>query len=247
MAPITVAFGPSASYNLLSAAVPGLLCYGAYRVASLWLPSQAGAVPAGWPGNLPGAVMPAGYRVGTMPTTMPALDRPIASDHSGPIVVEFPFGICGGTPTCGAQFAPEAQVLATADGHPRAVGFIARVPAPTLTGIKAHALYAGLVRIWQAAARNSPAEVAAARLDARAMNVGWVLVWPQQHAQRGKPVRYFNPGVTGYLRQTGVRFAYQADGVLVYQVASPVARHENRLRPVTIRVSRSGLRPSALG
>src|SRR6266702_6686049 len=91
MAPITVAFGPSASYNLLSAAVPGLLCYGAYRVA-------------------------------------------IASDHSGPIVVEFPFGICGGTPTCGAQFAPEAQVLATADGHPRAVGFIARVPAQRSPG-----------------------------------------------------------------------------------------------------------------
>ena len=47
MMPVTVTFGPSASYNLLSAAMPGLLCYAAYRVARLWLPSQAGAIAAG--------------------------------------------------------------------------------------------------------------------------------------------------------------------------------------------------------
>src|SRR5215469_11432980 len=46
MMPVTVAFGPSASYNLLSAAMPGLLCYAAYRVARLWL-SPPGAIAAG--------------------------------------------------------------------------------------------------------------------------------------------------------------------------------------------------------
>src|SRR5690348_16355487 len=47
MMPVTVLFGPSASYNLLSILMPGLMCYAAYRVARLWLPTQTGAVFAG--------------------------------------------------------------------------------------------------------------------------------------------------------------------------------------------------------
>jgi hypothetical protein len=47
MTPVTLAFGPSASYNLLSIACPGLLCYAMYRAARLWLPSQTGAIAAG--------------------------------------------------------------------------------------------------------------------------------------------------------------------------------------------------------
>ena len=47
MMPITVVFGPSASYNLLSILMPGLMCYAAYRLARLWLPTQTGAVFAG--------------------------------------------------------------------------------------------------------------------------------------------------------------------------------------------------------
>ena len=45
--PVTLIFGPSASYNLLSVALPGLFCYAMYRVARLWLPSQTGAIAAG--------------------------------------------------------------------------------------------------------------------------------------------------------------------------------------------------------
>ena len=47
MLPVTVLFGPSASYNLLSILMPGLMCYAAYRVARLWVPTQTGAVFAG--------------------------------------------------------------------------------------------------------------------------------------------------------------------------------------------------------
>ena len=182
--------------------------------------AAAALLEAGWPGSLPAGVMPAAYRVGAMPTAMPALDRPIAAGPPGSVVVDFPFGICSGLPAYGAQFPPEAQVLATADGHPRAVGFIARVPAPTIAGISHHAFYAGLVRIWRGTTRNSPAQVAAARLDARAMNVGWVLVWPQQHLLGGRLVRFWNRGVISYLGRTGFRLAYQADGVLVYRAAA---------------------------
>jgi hypothetical protein len=192
----------------------------ALAMSALVVVAAAGLLEAGWSGNLPAAVMPAAYRVGVMPTALPVLDRPIAASRPGSIVVDFPFGICGGLPTYGAQFPPEAQVLATADGHPRAVGFVARVPAPTIAGISKHAFYTGLVRIWRGTTRNSPAQVAAARLDARAMNVGWVLVWPQQQLRDGKEVRFWNPGVLGYLARTGFRFAYQADAVLVYRAAS---------------------------
>ena len=47
MMPVTLAFGPSASYNLLSIVLPGLLCYAMYRAAPLWLRTQTGAIAAG--------------------------------------------------------------------------------------------------------------------------------------------------------------------------------------------------------
>ena len=36
-------------------------------------------------------------------------------------------------------------MLATADGHPRAVGYLSRLPAPTLAAIRRHPFYAGLL------------------------------------------------------------------------------------------------------
>src|SRR6266516_3183349 len=47
MTPVTLTFGPSASYNLLSIACPGVLCYAMYRAARLWLPTGFGAIAAG--------------------------------------------------------------------------------------------------------------------------------------------------------------------------------------------------------
>jgi hypothetical protein len=180
----------------------------------------AGVLEAGWPGTLPDGLIPPAYRVGTMPTAMPALDRRIAADHSGSVVVDFPFGVDGGTGTYGAQFRPQSEVLATADGHPRAVGFIARVPPRTAAGIAGHPFYAGLVREWEGGSRFTAAELAAARLDARAMRVGWVLVWPQRRAGAGQEVSFWNQGVISYLRRTGFGFSYQADGVLVYRAGT---------------------------
>src|ERR1700677_805880 len=47
LAPVTLAFGPSAAYNLLVIAVPGLAAYAMYRAARLWLPTLTGAIAAG--------------------------------------------------------------------------------------------------------------------------------------------------------------------------------------------------------
>ena len=137
------------------------------------------ALEAGWAGN------PA---VGTMPSAMPALDRPIAADHSGSIVVDVPFGVRGGVPLAreGDQFDPEAQVLATADGHPRAVGYLSRLPERTLMAVRRNPFYAGLLSAQGqprglvesvTGYRSYPALLAAAGGEGRRRESGWGIVW----------------------------------------------------------------------
>jgi hypothetical protein len=46
MTPVTLLFGPAASFAVLTLIVPGLLCYATYRAARLWL-GQPGAIAAG--------------------------------------------------------------------------------------------------------------------------------------------------------------------------------------------------------
>jgi hypothetical protein len=144
-----------------------------------------------------------------MRTALPALDRPVAADHSSSVVVDVPFGIRGGIPLPGegAAFNPEDQVLATADGHPRAIAYLSRIPAPTLAAIRKNAFYLGLLRL-ESGHSASTALLNAARLNARRLHVGWVLVWSQ------------SPAVRSYLARTGFQFDYQADGVHVYRPAT---------------------------
>jgi hypothetical protein len=162
-----------------------------------------GLVEAGWSGN------PAGHdRVGVMPTTLPRLDGPIAADHSRSVVVDVPFGIRGGLPVDGGAFPPQTLVLATADGHPLGDAFISRIPQATLAGIAACPFYAGLMNAQGGPQSNTRASLVAAKLNARAMNVGWVLDWTG------------NSAVRRYLRRTGFQLAYRADGTLVYRRAA---------------------------
>jgi hypothetical protein len=119
---------------LLAGAVVAWLRYHAAPAIALVL--TLGVLEAGWSGNAD---------IGTVPTALPAVDRLIAADHSQSIVVDIPFGIRGGTYIYGGAFDPDAQVLATADGHPRAVGYISRVPRPTIAGMARHAFYTRLV------------------------------------------------------------------------------------------------------
>jgi len=159
-----------------------------------------GALEAGWSGT-PGGVP-------STPTTLAALDRPIAADHSGSIVVDVPFGL-DNVPSYGEEPAATAILLATADGHPRAICYASWVPTQTIHAIEQHAFYVQLNHA-QHGGKTSPAQIAAARADLRRLDVGWVLVWLQ------KP----GPALTGYLSATGFRFAYSADGVSVYRPAS---------------------------
>ena len=186
----------------------------AHARAALFPVLTLAVLEAGWPGN-PG--------IGTIPTALPALDRPIAAQHTPSIVVDVPFGIRGGLPVIGGSFPAESLVLATADQHPLADAFISRIPASTLTGIEHNPFYAALLNAQGGHHRTSTAEFAAAAASARRMNIGWVLVW-----RRTRPV-------LRVLRLTGFRFAYQADGVQVY-------RPSGALSP-----ARSGGGPSSAG
>jgi hypothetical protein len=156
-----------------------------------------GVLEAGWSGS-PGGV-PA------MPTTLPALDRPIAADHSGSIVVDVPFGLYN-LPFYGEPPTTQAILLATADGHPRAICYTSWVPTRTVAAIAAHPFYAQLNQAQQGRERTA-AQIAAARADLRTLHVGWVLLWLP------KP----SPALAHYLSATGFRFSYRADGASVYR------------------------------
>jgi hypothetical protein len=164
----------------------------------------------GWTGNPPPPVMPRYLDIGTMPTSIPALNNPIIADHSASVVVDFPFGIRGGIPLYGQGFNPESQVLATANGHPLADGFISRVPAPTISGIQAHPFYADMLNVWSDPdQRMTPAQLAAAAADARRMDIGWVVVWPT----------HVTNAIARYLDGTGFRLAYRVHRIKVYRPA----------------------------
>jgi hypothetical protein len=156
----------------------------------------------------------------TMPTAMPALDRPIAADHSGSIVVDIPFGVRSAVPLPdeGAGFNPEAEVQATADGHPRAIAYISRLPESELVAVRRHAFYADLLDAQQEPSAlytdllsgrgGDAARLAAARLDARRIDIGWAIVWSS------------TPVILHYLTAVGFRFDYRADGALVYRMGA---------------------------
>lgn len=148
----------------------------------------------------------------TMPAALPALDGPIAADHSGSVVVDVPWGLRGGIPLVGEPIAAPVLVLATADGHPRAISYTSWVPATTIRTLLSHAFYAGLDRA-QHGQPSTPAQLSAARSDLSGLHVGWVVLW------RSAMNASLSPGgsqtVASYLAQLGLRPAYSADGATV--------------------------------
>ncbi len=142
---------------------------------------------------------------GTMPTSYPALDRPIAADHTGSIVIDIPFGLRGGTGITGMAFAPQAQVLATADGHPIADALVSRVPTSTINAINAEPFYHDLIAAQNGDYHLTSADFEQAAENAAHMHIGWVLLWaPSRHLRR-------------FLTFTGFTYAYWADGVSVWR------------------------------
>jgi 4-amino-4-deoxy-L-arabinose transferase-like glycosyltransferase len=191
------------------------------------------------------AVLEAGYagnvKVGVMPTSYPAVDQRIAADHSNSIVLDLPFGLRGGIPVDGVPFFSKALVMATADGHPRAIAYTSRLPVKTKLAINAHPFYADLIAIqhetpltcpWRAP--NQPDSIMgclhphgvavpgawAVPTDVASLGTQAELAEARQDAARmniGWAVVWKRNGsvsnfVLPYLRATGFHFAYRTCG-----------------------------------
>ena len=169
-------------------------------IAAVAVVAVLGIGEAGWPGS------PEGVR--SMPTTRPALDRPIAADHSGSIVVDVPFGQYV-VPQWGENPDARAILMATEDGHPRAFTYSSWVPSKTLAAIQHHQFYFQLNQAQHGYVRTA-AQITAARADLRTLHVGWLLVWLPDPG----------PALSQYLSGTGFRFAYRAGGASVYRPAA---------------------------
>jgi len=154
-----------------------------------------------------GLATPAGAK--TMPTSYPALDRPIAADHSGSIVLDVPFGLRGGTGVVGLPFVAQAQVLATADGHPLSDALLSRVPTSTSNAIEVEPFYHDLISAQTGHYQFSPAQLQFAAENAAHMHIGWVLLWVT------------NKHLRAFLVGTGFRYSYRADGASVWRPVGP--------------------------
>jgi hypothetical protein len=160
-----------------------------------------------------GAFLEAGWSATGTPTmraTMPRVDAAIAADRSNSIVVDVPFGLRGGVGLTGFRMPPQALVMATADGHPRAVSYTSWVPQPTIDAIKRYPFYRYLYDA-QNAARFPPggAARAAARRSARHLNIEWVIVWHSRDTKgRQSVVNYLT--ATGFHIDYGVKTATSA-------------------------------------
>jgi hypothetical protein len=143
--------------------------------------------------------------------------------------MDIPFGVRSGAPLPGQgpAFDQEVMLQATADGHPRAVGYVSRLPASSLAISNRQPFYDDLLdiqkdpRITAAAllrnGRGDAARLAAARYSARSLHIGWVIVWPQQYQVFGY---HPTPQILDFLTAAGFQFDYRADGALVYRMAS---------------------------
>jgi hypothetical protein len=145
----------------------------------------------------------------TVPTAYPELDRPIADDFSSSVVVDIPFGLRGGIPLYGSGVNARSLLMATADGHPRAISYTSWVPRHTTAGIRAHPFYARL-NAAQHGRDSTPRQLAAARRDAGRMHVGWVIDWKPR-----------TPEISRFLAGAGFRLDYTVSGVAVYRPAGP--------------------------
>jgi hypothetical protein len=174
-----------------------------YRARALLVPVLALAVLEAGLATPPGAK--------TMPTIYPALDRPIAADHSGSVVLDIPFGLRGGTGVTGLPFVAQSQVLATADGHPLADALLSRVPTSTINATEAEPFYHDLISAQTGHYQFSPAQLLLAADSAAGMRIGWVLLW------------VFNKHLRAFLVETGFRYSYRADGASVWRPDGIVA------------------------
>jgi hypothetical protein len=151
--------------------------------------AAAGALEAGW--SAYGATMPMSY---------PTVDAAIAAgkDHRS-IVVDLPFGLRGGVNTTGFRLPPQSLVMATEDGHPRAVSYTSWVPQPTTHSIWRIPFYEYLFHAQTGSKYPHNGKVMRlVRHSAAGRGINWIIVW----RGKGEGVR---KGVIPFLYAAGFK------------------------------------------
>ena len=133
------------------------------------------------------------------------------------VVVDVPFGL-DNEPSYGLEPAEQGILMATADGHPRAICYTSWVPTATIAGIAHQRSTSSSTRPSRAVRWTRTGR--AARADLRTLHAGWVVVWLPR----------LSPDLSRYLSATGFRLDYQADGAIVYR---PARRRITGDRPPT--------------
>jgi hypothetical protein len=135
---------------------------------------------------------------GGIPREQPRLTEPIRADRSADIVVDVPVGFVSSATAFVGQLLPVtyAMVRATQHDHPISSGYIARIDKNRITRLASRPFYNNLLRLQGNNLAPPPVELPVdagrSRRDARLIDVGWVVQWPEA-----------GPAIAPFLRRCG--------------------------------------------
>ena len=158
---------------------------------------------AGWPdGGRTKVLVPFDYS---------RLYAPVIADKTRDLVVDVPYGLTTGYWLWGNMpIGLEDEIYATEHGHPIAGGFVTRLSPKRLGIAVGHRFLTDLIALEGTTvpqvAAVPPPNVTLGAADARAMNVRWVVVWPNA-----------NRAVLLYLKRVGFRQVRTQNGVLLLE------------------------------
>jgi hypothetical protein len=145
-----------------------------------------------------------------VPLTRDELYAPVRADSSRSIVVDLPLAFVSGHGGPGEGVADlEGMFRATEHQHPVATGYLARLPQDRVDAITSHRFYADLIAHQSTVDQGGrPLSSAAGGADARAMGVGWVVIWPDLGV---------STEVRRYVRAVGFELVREVDGIELYR------------------------------